>query len=77
MVSISGMAVSLKTDLRFPITGQQGHESRNIQIVIIRIIYRTVTTNYKSFSISILSFYLIIYIIFSIRDIISFTICLW
>ena len=31
MVSISGMAVSLKTDLRFPITGQQGHESRNIQ----------------------------------------------
>lgn len=30
MVSISGMAVSLKTDLRFPITGQQGHESRNI-----------------------------------------------
>lgn len=32
MVSISGMTVSLRTDLRFPITGQQGHESRNIQI---------------------------------------------
>ena len=32
MVSISGMAVSLKTDLRFPITGQQGHESRNIHM---------------------------------------------
>lgn len=31
MVSISGMTVSLKTDLRFPITGQQGHGSRNIQ----------------------------------------------
>ena len=31
MVSISGMTVSLRTDLRFPITGQQGHGSRNIQ----------------------------------------------
>ncbi len=31
MVSSSGMPVSLKTDLRFPITGQQGHRSRNIQ----------------------------------------------
>lgn len=31
MVSISGMAVSLKTDLRFPIAGQQGHGSWNIQ----------------------------------------------
>ena len=31
MVSSSGMPVSLKTDLRFPITGQQGHGSRNIQ----------------------------------------------
>ncbi len=30
MVSSSGMPVSLKTDLRFPITGQQGHGSRNI-----------------------------------------------
>ena len=30
MVSLSGMTVSLKTDLRFPITGQQGHGSRNI-----------------------------------------------
>lgn len=32
MVSSSGMPVSLKTDLRFPITGQQGHGSRNIQL---------------------------------------------
>lgn len=32
MVSISGMTVSLKTDLRFPITRQQGHESRNIHL---------------------------------------------
>ena len=30
MVSSSGMPVPLKTDLRFPITGQQGHESWNI-----------------------------------------------
>ena len=34
MVSISGMTVSLRTDLRFPITGQQGHGSRNIQQAI-------------------------------------------
>ena len=33
MVSSSGMPVSLKTDLRFPITGQQGHGSRNIQAI--------------------------------------------
>lgn len=32
MVSISGMTVSIKTDLWFPITGQQGHGSRNIQL---------------------------------------------
>ena len=32
MVSISGMPVSLKMDLRFPITGQQGHGRRNIQL---------------------------------------------
>ena len=31
-VSITGMVVSLKTDLRFPIPGQQGHEGRIIQI---------------------------------------------
>lgn len=30
MVSSSGMPVSSKTDLRFPITEQQGHRSRNI-----------------------------------------------
>ena len=30
-VSITGMVVSLKTDLRFPIPGQQGHEGRIIQ----------------------------------------------
>ena len=29
-VSITGMVVSLKTDLRFPIPGQQGHEGRII-----------------------------------------------
>ena len=34
MVSSSGMPVSLKTDLRFPITGQQGHGSRNIQLAL-------------------------------------------
>ena len=48
MVSISGMTVSLKTDLWFPITGQQGHESRNIQLYIAdisRILYNQV---YKS-----------------------------
>lgn len=33
MVSMPGMTVSLKTDLRFPITGQQGHESRNIHTI--------------------------------------------
>ena len=27
MVSTTGMVVSLKTDLRFPESGQQGHES--------------------------------------------------
>ena len=30
-VSTTGMAVSLKTDLRFPVTGQQGHGHRIIQ----------------------------------------------
>ena len=30
-VSTTGMAVSLKTDLRFPIPGQQGHGGRIIQ----------------------------------------------
>jgi len=33
-VSITGMVVSLKTDLRFPIPGQQGHEGRIIQVNI-------------------------------------------
>jgi len=32
MVSISGMVVSLKMDLRFPIAGQQGYGIRNIQL---------------------------------------------
>lgn len=32
-VSITGMVVSLKTDLRFPIPGQQGHEGRIIHAV--------------------------------------------
>jgi len=30
-VSTTGMAVSLKTDLRFPESGQHGHGSRIIQ----------------------------------------------
>ena len=30
-VSTTGMVVSLKTDLRFPIPGQQGHGGRIIQ----------------------------------------------
>lgn len=37
MVSISGMTVSIKTDLWFPITGQQGHGSRNIQQELCRL----------------------------------------
>lgn len=32
-VSITGMVVSLKTDLRFPIPGQQGHEGRIIHLL--------------------------------------------
>ena len=32
-VSTTGMVVSLKTDLRFPIPGQQGHGGRIIQII--------------------------------------------
>ena len=31
-VSTTGMAVSLKTDLRFPVTGQQGHGGRIIHL---------------------------------------------
>ena len=31
-VSTTGMVVSLKTDLRFPIPGQQGHGGRIIQM---------------------------------------------
>ena len=31
-VSTAGMTVSSKTDLRFPIPGQAGHESRIIQL---------------------------------------------
>ena len=34
-VSTTGMAVSLKTDLRFPISGQWGHGDRIIQVCII------------------------------------------
>ena len=33
-VSTTGMAVSLKTDLRFPESGQHGHGSRIIHIYI-------------------------------------------
>ena len=32
MVSTTGMVVSLKTDLRFPESGQQGHGAQIIQI---------------------------------------------
>ena len=35
-VSTTGMAVSLKTDLRFPISGQWGHGDRIIQISVER-----------------------------------------
>lgn len=34
-VSTTGMAVSLKTDLRFPISGQWGHGDRIIQICLL------------------------------------------
>ena len=34
MVSTTGMVVSLKTDLRFPESGQQGHGAQIIQEVI-------------------------------------------
>ena len=33
MVSTTGMVVSLKTDLRFPESGQQGHGARIIQLL--------------------------------------------
>ena len=33
-VSTTGMAVSLKTDLRFPISGQWGHGDRIIQYLL-------------------------------------------
>ena len=39
-VSTTGMVVSLKTDLRFPIPGQQGHGGRIIQIPIITVTER-------------------------------------
>lgn len=35
-VSTTGMVVSQKTDLRFPVTGQQGHGHRIIQNVIMQ-----------------------------------------
>ena len=34
-VSTTGMAVSLKMDLRFPIPGQQGHGGRIIQFFFV------------------------------------------
>ena len=37
MVSIAGMMVSLKTDLRFPNSGQLGHGSRIIQSIYHKI----------------------------------------
>jgi hypothetical protein len=34
-VSTTGIAVSLKTELRFPTPGQQGHGSRIIQQILV------------------------------------------
>ena len=35
-VSTTGMAVSLKTDLRFPISGQWGHGDRIIHTYVVK-----------------------------------------
>ena len=37
-VSTTGMVVSLKTDLRFPIPGQRGHGGRIIQLILLAIV---------------------------------------
>lgn len=38
-VSTTGMAVSLKTDLRFPISGQWGHGDRIIQMIATFLVF--------------------------------------
>lgn len=48
MVSISGMTVSIKTDLWFPITGQQGHGSRNIHQLTVML--RRYTNNLNQYA---------------------------
>lgn len=42
-VSTTGMVVSLKTDLRFPIPGQQGHGGRIIQTIKSKLLKELVT----------------------------------
>lgn len=39
MVSTTGMVVSLKTDLRFPESGQQGHGAQIIQDIAYANLY--------------------------------------
>lgn len=45
-VSTTGMAVSLKTDLRFPESGQHGHGSRIIQLPTRLHIFQSTCINY-------------------------------
>ena len=46
-VSTTGMEVSLKTDLRFPIPGQQGHGGRIIQLTRIQEHAKIAGATYK------------------------------
>ena len=48
-VSTTGMAVSLKTDLRFPISGQWGHGDRIIQFRsgFAEVFLKKVAKNFK------------------------------
>ena len=45
MVSIIGMMVSLITESRFPMTGQQGHRSRNIHVLMKGMFWAIRLTN--------------------------------
>ena len=47
-VSISGMAVSLKPDLWFPMSGQHGHGSRNTQLNAQRSVFPSPTALMKA-----------------------------